>query len=504
MEFINTIQRLIESGTIETALRRGSSDVKAVKVLQEGLHNLGFSKALKWSKTGADGDYGPATAEAVKQFARRNGSTSNGNKVTAALGKKMAQRYNFLDELRHLHDAAQDPTLLQAIYRGSSQKIPIIVLQTILHELGYDAALNWAKYGADGDYGRGTTNAVKAFAHDNGLTTDGESVTQEMVKKALARFVGFFGPTWYEDSVMVEKESLSISETNKTVRVSDGTLTKDFRKFRLGVYTYGTQKPLDFITANRAMLKNLGMTNSAMNVMVAVAENEGSLDAINTWDNSFMTFGMFQWTIGQGEAQGELPALVKKIKQTAPDTFAQYFGRHGLDVTPKTGATNGFFTLNGRTLKRTSSKEALRTPKWAFFFWKAGQDPVVQSIQVQHALSRLDTFYRSPRYQVAGHDIADIITSEYGVGLVLDNHVNRPGYIKPCLQRAVVVAGLAGSNPANWNTAQENGVIQAYLKIRETYGRSPMTDAAKRAQVTKRYLDKGIISNKRGSFKFGG
>jgi len=56
--------------------------------------------------------------------------------------------------------------------------------------------------------------------------------------------------------------------------------------------------------------------------------------------------------------------------------------------------------------------------------------------------------------------------------------------------------------PQNWDTAEERKLITAYLKIRETYGRSPMTDANRRAKVTKKYLDKGIISDKRGSFKY--
>ena len=44
-------------------------------------------------------------------------------------------------------------------------------------------------------------------------------------------------------------------------------------------------------------------------------------------------------------------------------------------------------------------------------------------------------------------------------------------------------------------------LIDAYLKIRVTYGKSPMTDAEKRARVTKKYLTDGIISDRRGSFK---
>ena len=124
----------------------------------------------------------------------------------------------------------------------------------------------------------------------------------------------------------------------------------------------------------------------------------------------------------------------------------------------------------------------------------------MQTIEIRHALSRINTFYRSNSYRVRGNFIADLITSEYGVGLLLDNHVNRPGYVKPCLDKALAQTGLA--NPQNWDTADERKLIGAYLAIREKHGRYPMTDAAKRAAVTRRYLDDGIISDERGSFQY--
>ncbi len=471
----------------------------------QGLHHLGFGKALNWDKFGPDGDYGSSTAAAVKAFAQRNQVTSDGSSVSPELGQLMIERLDFLDEMRHLQDAVENDATVKLLYRGSSSRLAISVMQTILNALGYGEQLNWAKYGADGDYGSGTAKAVQAFAQDNGISTDGNSVTQEMARQALAKFVGYYGEDWYEESPELEKESLSVKESNKSITVSDGEDTKRFGKFRKGVYTVGDQKTLTFINANRDSLKAQGMTDSALNVMISVSENEGNLDAINTWDNAIMTFGMFQWTIGVGQAQGELPALFKKIKASNPDAFERYYGRHGLDITPKTGAITGFFTLNGNTLRKASEKEQLCSRKWAFYFWKSGQDPLVQAVEVQHAFSRIEVFYRASSYQINGYDIADIITSEYGVGLVLDNHVNRPGYIKQCIINAVKQAGLADRKPSDWGTAEEKKVIDAYLTIRETYSRgrgSPMTDAAKRALVTKKYLDQGIISDQRGSFQY--
>jgi hypothetical protein len=121
-------------------------------------------------------------------------------------------------------------------------------------------------------------------------------------------------------------------------------------------------------------------------------------------------------------------------------------------------------------------------------------------MEIKHALGRLDQFYSTEDYKVDNkHRVSELVTSEYGVGLILDNHVNRPAYVKACLAKALAQTGL--HNPSGWGTEEERTLIDAYLKIRVTYGQSPITDAEKRARVTKKYLTDGTISDRRGSFK---
>jgi hypothetical protein len=289
-----------------------------------------------------------------------------------------------------------------------------------------------------------------------------------------------------------------IENDRPRVYVSDGPDEVRFTKFKKGVYYVGKQKVIDAVNNNKDALQGLGLTESVINMMIAVSENEGNLDAINTWDNSFMTFGMFQWTIGAGSDPGELAALAARIKKANPGLFQTYYGQYGLDV-QSADSISGFFTLKGVKLASPAQKESMRCNEWAFYFWKSGQDPLVQSIQIQHAMSRLDVFYKSDAYKPNGFYISELVTSEYGVALILDNHVNRPGYIKGCLEKAMNNTGL--TEPANWGTQEERKLIDEYIRIRATYGRSPMTDADKRAAVTKKYMDNGTISAERGSFR---
>lgn len=504
----DTLKKLIYDGTVTTSLRKSSSARHAITALQTLLHWLGFDRKLKWEKFGADGDYGKATAAAVAEFAKRNGSTANGERVSSALAEKILARYDSLEELKQLSEDVEKKRIERHYKKGGSDRVRIATLQTLLHELGFDKELNWNKFGADGDYGRSTTAAVAAFGKREGVDGDGRVLTMPLAELIVAQLGPFYGDSWHAPSHTptpapgsLSVKSVKGNNNRQYLKVSDGVHQKQFSKFRLGLFTTGSQTPAAFVESHADKLRALKVTQSEINVMIAVAENEGNLDAINTWDNAFLSFGLFQWTAGTGGAKGELPALLARIKNEDRDLFDQYCGQHGLDVADVTpGLVYGYFSLRGTKIKTKETKAQLRQAPWAFYFWLAGQDPAVQAMEIKHALSRLDQFYSTERYKVGNkHRVSDLVTSEYGVGLILDNHVNRPAYVKTCLAKALEETRLR--NPKGWGTEEERKLIDAYLKIRVTYGKSPMTDAEKRARVTKKYLTNGIISDCRGSFK---
>lgn len=503
MQSHQVIQDLIKKQVISSVLKRRSTSTEEIKALQNVLHDLGFGRELNWGKYGADGDYGGGTTQAVKAFAAKNDLGGDGEVITIDIAKKLLGRHAILDDLRHVYDAVQRHKVEDFYVRGSSHRVAVVALQTLLNELGFGEQLRWARFGADGDYGGSTTRALRAFAKAENIRSNGHQLTEELAKKILEKLHGYFGDDWAADMATTSHSSgdLQIQEIvqngKRRLDVSLGGVTKRFVVFKKGAYTFGSQKPLDFIQNNSGALLSGGLTTSAVNVMVAVSENEGNLDAVNTWDNSFMTFGMFQWTLGTESAKGELPSLLKKIKSVDPGIFEQYFGQYGLDLI-QTGSVTGYCTLDGQTLQSPSEKELLRAPEWVFRFWLSGQDAVVQRIEIEHALSRLRQVFS---LKVLGHPVSDLVKSEYGVGLLLDNHVNRPGYVKVCLKKAMDKTDLG--EPREWGTDEERRLIDAYLVIRETYGLNPMTDARKRANVTKRYVESGSISDERGSFNFG-
>jgi len=304
-----TIEELIQNQSVASVLRRRSTYTEEVRALQIILYELGFENELNWQKYGADGDYGGGTSRAVKAFAERNGLSGNGETVTPAIAEKLIERYDLLDDLRHIQNALVQDKAEQLYFRNSPHSTAVAALQTLLNVLGFGAELNWAKYGADGKYGAGTAKAVKAFARREGISSDGRFLSAELARRIIERLENFYGPNWSEDRAPVEKTATDITVREAVengrprIYVSLAGNAVRFTKFKRGVYVFGQRKPLDFIDANRPSLSGLGLTDSAINVMAAVSENEGNLDAINTWDNAFLTFGMFQWTAGVGDGR---------------------------------------------------------------------------------------------------------------------------------------------------------------------------------------------------------
>lgn len=515
MSNASILKNLIDKNTINK-LSKGSSAKTEIKAMQNILKTLGYGKQLNWAKYGADGGYGGSSTAAVAEFLKRNGMSGDGSSVSKEAAQQMLKLYDIVDDLCYLQDAVNDDEVEKVYFKGSREKADIVAMQTVLNAMGFGEELNWSRYGADGGYGGSSTAAVQAFASKNGVQSDGKKLTKALAQKMVDTFKAGLGDDWFVDPdgrevpTSMNEGSTSnaggtdaLKEINASISgkynvVTDGNMTKKFKRFRKGNFTYGSEKMADFISQHGDLLSEFEITQSSQNVMMAVSENEGNLDAINTWDNCYMTFGMFQWTLGAKHGAGELPALLKKIKEAEPEIFAKYFGKYGLDVSSDTDNVYGFVTLNGEKIQRSYDKEQFRSPHWSFVFWRAGHDELVKAIEVEHALSRLKTFYW--KMTINGHPISKIITSEYGVGLILDNHVNRPGYVKPCIRNAMQQTGLM--NPDTWSDDDELRVVKEYIKIRATYGGSPMTHANNRAAVTKKYVDNGTISSKRNSFKY--
>jgi len=98
---------------------------------------------------------------------------------------QLIREESFMSYQSTIQKLITDKNVESVLKRKSKIKDTVRALQNILHELGFDEELKWKKYGADGDYGGGTSKAVKAFADRNKLQGNGKSVTPAIAKKII-------------------------------------------------------------------------------------------------------------------------------------------------------------------------------------------------------------------------------------------------------------------------------------------------------------------------------
>lgn len=195
MECSNLIEAAVNKGDISSSLFKGSSDKELVTDLQRTLFELGFRKELKWDNYQADGDYGNATKAAVAAFASKNGNASDGSKVSQALAKLILQRHDFLPGM-YILQTINTSDLRTRKYISKGTRMSITAVQSLLNEMGYGEQLNFAKYGADGLYGKSTRKAVIKYGKDNGIESDGDLLTRPMVNLMIKDINAFYGARW--------------------------------------------------------------------------------------------------------------------------------------------------------------------------------------------------------------------------------------------------------------------------------------------------------------------
>ncbi len=72
--------------------------------------------------------------------------------------------------------------------KGSGESSSIESMQRVLFGVGYGEVLRWKQFGADGDFGEATLDALKAFANRNNLLLEGESASTEVIQTLIIRY----------------------------------------------------------------------------------------------------------------------------------------------------------------------------------------------------------------------------------------------------------------------------------------------------------------------------
>jgi hypothetical protein len=249
------------------------------------------------------------------------------------------------------------------------------------------------------------------------------------------------------------------------------------RYFRGAAYV-GRIPPGPFIAARRGQLNPLGSPRleARLDILIAIAPNEGALDAVRMQDMGIVSSGIQQWS---AHVNTEITVLLARLKDIAPDEFLLHFAQYGLDVAPMAPDANGNprFMLrriqpNGVAVDVWGAGPAAGTHETQSARWRARRDFFAgatagntttwtttwaarfrsvsiasdgyRRAQVLVGADRFDRIVRdAPNVAVQGNPvrIQDLVTCRLLAALTLDQHINAPGNVGPDLQAAVNAVG---------------------------------------------------------------
>ncbi len=189
---LSQFKNLIDHPKLPDILRKDSNKKSHIKTLQQLLYELGFGEELQWKKYGADGDFGGATAKAIRAFAAKNEVETDGESVSPELATALFLRYQTVKEARNLQTLIEEGKVEDTLFKGSGDRESVRALQKLLFNLKLGDILG----GIDGLYGNGTADAVAAFAKKENIDTDGKTVSSGIAAKILDRFSPFLGKGW--------------------------------------------------------------------------------------------------------------------------------------------------------------------------------------------------------------------------------------------------------------------------------------------------------------------
>lgn len=261
-----------------------------------------------------------------------------------------------------------------------------------------------------------------------------------------------------------------------------------------GPVYWGRIKLADFYGWGRLVSEGVA-TSVERDILVAMSENEGNLDAVQSYDSEILTAGAMQKTINP-QGAGELPKQVYEFMLENRNLYQSIFVDCGWEVK----AEGAKYYLYYKGVTGSELKALLRTgfDQAAFEGKKQlSSEPLAAFINAitskEYLAKQVVDFVKRLRAVVAlrpvGHglySIGDYIHTKVGKAIVLDHHVNRPGYVAPDFGSAVTNFLLANpevsENPKVWGVDHH----KYETELLEIYGPSRrMTDAVNRYQSLK-------------------
>jgi hypothetical protein len=205
---------------------------------------------------------------------------------------------------------------------------------------------------------------------------------------------------------------------------------------------------------------------------ISNVETGGCLQALNSWDDVYMSIGFMQWPL----AFGKLQLLIAR----APEGFRRY----GIELEPgrKYTIKRQYGTETPIALKGVIHPNELRSLEWGKRFWAAGLDPEIVAREAELALEIIAQQRRKIEKSL-GRAIPHYDESSALRALIQETNNHRPAWLKALLKRAVARYVSSGAS----TPAEFLALVRA--AIREYYPEAAREAAKKRTSDPKKIAE---------------
>ena len=208
---------------------------------------------------------------------------------------------------------------------------------------------------------------------------------------------------------------------------------------KYGPYYLG-EYPLKSYDSWNELIESNKISNSDKELLIAMSDNEGRFDSIQSYDSETLSVGIIQKTVNS-IGKGEFPIQVEEFKIEYPDKYVEYFENAGWTIQngkmyfksilsdykdAKTGAELKSFirtNFNDLTYRKKIGCEPLEN------LLKAVESKEFKAKQIADFISRL---LKVLKFKPQGYSnkLSSYLKSNLGKATVLDHHVNRPAHVK--------------------------------------------------------------------------
>jgi peptidoglycan hydrolase-like protein with peptidoglycan-binding domain len=198
---------------------------------------------------------------------------------------------------------------------------------------------------------------------------------------------------------------------------------------KLGGYSrYGGGRVYDVLKALRDSGR-LGMSDEEIEMLQRISnvETGGAIQALNSWDDVYMSIGFMQWPVAFDKLQ--------RLIQRAPEAFRKYGIE--LDLNRRYRIRRKYGDLTPIAIKGAQDPRDLRSLDWAKRFYAAGLDPDIIVEEAKLALEVINESKNKIQKKVGDGFLPYYNQSVALRALIQETYNHRPAWLYQILKSAV-------------------------------------------------------------------